>query len=698
MIPKMSPAGQKWLRFGLYLLLILLINLVSADLFFRIDLTANKVYSLSSLSRRSVSSLEEPLTVRIFLSENLPVPYNNLARELRDLMEEYALKGNRFFNYRIDEIDSRGEGRDEKGTLLTELAQGYGIRPVRIESYENNEVSLVEVYMGAAVLQGDLSQAESALGFRENLELWFTTAIDAIAAKTSAILAMEQDMRVTLIFPSLLGELDPAYRDYPRRVEALVRALGGEYFDRLAFRRLSPGAEEEEALRRYKPSRHSLRRSPEAPPEEITAALVVERGERFEVIDLIAPSFQGSAVREPAALEAPLRAVADRLLEVRKTLGYLADHGAPPLGAYGASPAESMENLSKLLAEDYRVEPVSLKALPEGLGTLIIAGVQTPFSDWELFQLDQFLLSGGSVALFLDPYREELPPENAPEGEQPRYVPIHTGLDGFLAHHGLSLKQAYLMDKRGASVRMPAPGGGLEEVELPFAPQIAGADIDNRVPIMKTIKGLVMLQVAPLEILPGPGPAPRVLFSSSPEAWEMTENLTLVPQLIYPPGGEVLRSYPLSALVEGEFSSFFSQRGAPSPPAAFLREGGVLGAAREVPAPLDRGRGRLFLLGSSQVLRDNIIDPEGASPNALFVRNVVDLLAGREDLALMRSKGLSYNPIRGDISGGAKAFIRAFNVAVLPLAAVLAGLLMWLRRAGRKKQIRRAFAREEGEP
>ncbi|MFW6173159.1 MAG: hypothetical protein ACOC5T_05385, partial [Elusimicrobiota bacterium] len=53
---------SKYYKFFLYLLIVVLINLVGLKLFFRIDLTANNLYSLSKASKKAVSTLKEPLT------------------------------------------------------------------------------------------------------------------------------------------------------------------------------------------------------------------------------------------------------------------------------------------------------------------------------------------------------------------------------------------------------------------------------------------------------------------------------------------------------------------------------------------------------------------------------------------------------------------------------------------------------------
>jgi len=679
-----------WIRFSVYMILAVLINLVSSTLFFRIDMTENKVYSLSEMSRRSVATLEEPLTIRIFLSENLPQPYNNLNQELRDMMEEYALEANRFFNYEIYQLDSQD-------TSLTSLASKYGIQPVQIQNYDNNEVSLVSVYMGMVVLQGDLSETINTLGFETNLEFQITSVINDLAAKTNALLAMDKDIDVKLVFSSPLMEMGNAYRSYPEEVESLLDGMQGEFFNRLRFEYVDPTVSGVDSVQNYDLNSYNIRTST-GENQRVYAALVIEKGEEFSKIELVEQTIIGDRIKEPQTLEEPLRSVADRLLGVQKVIGYLSDHGAPALFSNPYAPQQqqrALGNFYQLLSQGYELRPVTLDDLPQGLETLIIAGVSQEFSPWELYQLDQFLLQGGALGIFLDPYKEEMPQgQMGYFGGQPTYTPVNTGLEDLLAHHGIRVKQAYLMDKQGYVSRSQSPNGGYQEVELPFAPEIDQANINNDLPFMKNIKGLIMLNTAPLEVSASEGLRATTLFSSSPEAWEMSEDITLVPQMIYPPAAKEMGQYSLSVLVEGEFTSYFKGKDLPEPPKKETQEEDnlLLSQSSVILNPLERGTGgQLFVLGSSMVLGDNILDSQGQTPNSQFILNTVDLLAGNEDLAVMRSKGLTYNPIRSDLTSGAKTVIKTFNIVGIPVLVVLAGILVWLYWLKRKNRIRITF-------
>jgi ABC-type uncharacterized transport system involved in gliding motility auxiliary subunit len=81
----------KYLKFIIYLVVIVLVNVAGITLFFRMDLTKNKIYSISAVSKKVVETLSEPLTVNVFFTKDLPSPHNNTERYLHDLLAEYAI-------------------------------------------------------------------------------------------------------------------------------------------------------------------------------------------------------------------------------------------------------------------------------------------------------------------------------------------------------------------------------------------------------------------------------------------------------------------------------------------------------------------------------------------------------------------------------------------------------------------------------
>lgn len=98
----------------------------------------------------------------------------------------------------------------------------------------------------------------------------------------------------------------------------------------------------------------------------------------------------------------------------------------------------------------------------------------------------------------------------------------------------------------------------------------------------------------------------------------------------------------------------------------------------------------IFLMASSDMLKDNLLDTDGKNPNTMFILNTLDVLNERQDIAVMRSKEQRFNPLM-ETSAFAKTFIKAFNIAGLPALVVLFGMFVWMRRHSRKKQIQMMF-------
>jgi len=230
---------------------------------------------------------------------------------------------------------------------------------------------------------------------------------------------------------------------------------------------------------------------------------------------------------------------------------------------------------------------------------------------------------------------------------------------------------------------------------------------------MKQIKGLVALKISPLELNKKRIDENRIraytLFSSSAKSWEMSGNIMLNPKFITPPTSETEKSsIPLAYLLQGEFPSYFAGKSIPEKKSENTdskttdrKDSEKPKPGKEPPIDLSKIKGgesvlakgkpsKIFLIGSSEMLKDSLLDPEGKGPNAVFIMNILDVMNHRENIASMRSKEQLFNPLY-ESAGYVKTFTKTFNVAGLPVLVVLFGLFVWLRRHSRKKQIQMIF-------
>ncbi|MGB8427672.1 MAG: ABC transporter permease, partial [Desulfobacterales bacterium] len=106
---------------------------------------------------------------------------------------------------------------------------------------------------------------------------------------------------------------------------------------------------------------------------------------------------------------------------------------------------------------------------------------------------------------------------------------------------------------------------------------------------------------------------------------------------------------------------------------------------------IPRGRpGRIFIMASSEMLTDNVLDAQGRGPNAVFILNVIDALNDRADMAVLRAKRQDFNPLT-PIGAGTKTAVKAVNIAGLPILVILFGVAVWFRRLSRKRRIQEMF-------
>ncbi|MDY6793534.1 MAG: Gldg family protein [Thermodesulfobacteriota bacterium] len=723
-----------FLKFFIYLIVIVLINLAGTTLFFRLDLTKNGTYSISKASQKVVSTLSEPLTIKVFFTKNLPAPNNNTEQYLHDLLEEYSIFANQHFNYTFydvspDEGDIRQEAKENR-----ELAENYGIRPVQIQLVEKDEIKFQKAYMGMVLIHGDLIEKIPTVTSIDGLEYKLTTAIKKMNHKISALLGLSEKIRIKLFLSSSLKLVAPYMKlnnlsGLSQTIDETVQKLNQRNYGKLEFQYLDPTKDPglNELVKKYnilslkwpdfadgniKAGNGAIGLMMVYQDKAITIPLLnILRlpiiGTRYELVDL-------------NELQEIISEHIESLIDINEDIGYLADHGTLNMqGVSSFDPSRqrgqnNLNNFKMLTEQNYSIKPVNLKEknIPESLGSLIIARPTEAFTDHELFQIDQFLSQGKNLALFVDSFNEVMPggQQGMAFGRGPMYLPIDTGLEKLLKHYGISIKKSYVMDENCYKQEMPRQHGGGQR-PIYFAPLIKNKFINKDLDFIKNIKRLIAIKISPVEIdeaqIQKNGLIAHRLFASSEKSWEMSGQINLNPMFISPPPADKKKSLPLAYIIEGQFPSYFAGKPIPIKNAAENKKDKADDKSRTASQQKNDGSdfpqieseggfiakgkpAKIFIISSSDMLTDNILDQEGRSSNAVFIMNVLDYLNNREEIAVMRSKQQQFNPL-GESTAGAKTFIKSFNIAGLPVLVVIFGLFVLFRRHSRKNHIMMMF-------
>ena len=716
---------QKYFKFILYLVVIVLINIVGITLFFRADLTRDKIYSLSPASQEVVATLSEPLSIKVFFSKDLPAPHNNTGRFLRDLLEEYAAKNKKYFNYTFYNVTP------EEGTLMgktdenRDMAKNYGIQPIQIRIMENDEIKFKNAYMGLVIIHGDLIEKIEAITTTNGLEYQLTTAIQKMNNKVSALLRLDEKVTVTMYLSSSLNDIASliGLDQLPlmgKAVADTIEKLNNKSLGILEFKTIDISDKEKLDAIGEKYDLMALS-WPAIPEKNISAdsgaaGLVIEFKDKITTLPLISvmelpiigTTYQ---MADPAALEEELNTIVEKLIGINKDIGFLADHGTHSLmpdrlAMMQGRPSQAMQVFNTLVSSRYSIKPIDLKtgAIPDGLSALIIARPTQKFSDDELFRIDQALMKGTNIAFISDSFNEIMPQQGG-MGMPPSYEPIDTGLEKLLAHYGVTIKKAYVLDKQSYKHQAPQNMGGGEQ-NIYFAPMLKEKTINNAPEFMDNINGLVAMQISPLELVQENIDKDKVvvttLLSSSDESWLMEGNINLNPMFISPPDSkDEMKSYDLAYLLEGTFTSFFKGKTIPEKELGEkdIKEGdskkqnekNTLEGFTARHTFLETSKpAKLFILPCSQMLQDNMLDPQGRTTNATFILNIIDHLNDEDKIAQLRSKQQTLNPI-ADTTPFDRGIIKTFNIIVLPILVILFGLLVLAKRTSRKKKIASRF-------
>ncbi len=666
----------------LFFLLILFANLVSSKSFFRIDLTSPKSYSLSKVSKQTVKTLEEPLSVKVFFSDNLPSPYSSVYQYIKDILVEYKNAANANFSYELVDM-AKPENEN--------LARGYGITQVQIQELKNNEVGLKQAWMGIALIYADRIEALNNLTSSDGLEYKITTKIEEMISTTSALSGLEGKATLTLYSTSALSKFKIiGFDSLGSDIEKVYDDVNKKNMSRLDFVKIDPPESDIPSLQEKYGLQVINWRSEDGAEHSGVIGLVLEYGDKFNLLpvqmgrDLFGRYMIAGSDNIEEDVEEGLKAIVSKSEEI----GYITGHGELDT----SDPDNGSARLASLISDRYTFKEIDLakENIPSSLASVVIDGPKTAFTDEELYKLDQYLMRGGNILLFADPFEEKMPEGQMAYYMQPTYSPSETNLDKSLEKYGIVLGKNYVMDKSCYSQNSQNYG----KVDFYFAPLLQKDSLNQKSPVTKNLGYVIMIQNGSVDVSKAeenPDLRVTVLAKSSPESWTVEDEITTNPLEIFPPsekdadGKSNFKSENLAVLVEGKFTSAFDK--APSSDSDSVSAGG-LSSRNHLAKSVQNGK--ILVFTSSKLTTSQLIDENGSEPVALFVRNAVDYMNGEEELCTMRTKGLSLNSLTVK-SSQAAVFAKYFNEIGLALLVAVAGLLTLIKIRARKRAIRAKY-------
>jgi len=671
----MKRAVQSTANLILLLAIVLLANLVSSNSFFRWDVTQSGAYRLSPVTEETLQRLEDPLRIQVFYTEQVPAPYNGVRQYLFDLLSEFSARDRRRITLEV--IDpGTPEGRRQ--------AEEFGLQQVQLQEIRSDQFQTRGVFLGAVVLYGSSIEVIDQIDSTSGLEYRLTGAIRRAVTTADALAGLTEAVEITAVISPELSQLQiRGFDTLIPEVEEIFQRMNRDSFDRLRFELLQPLPEEVPAVAERFGMQPVQWQSAAGQVRQGLLEIAVTHGEeqRTVAIPVFSELFGGYSLDAPEVLEEELRLALRSVVAANPTVGYITGHGERQLRnnqRLGAAP------FGQLLEERYQVIEVDLVAgsIPSGIDTIIINGPRESYSPEALFQIDQFLMNGGSVLVFLDRYVEDIPSQQEMMmGMQPEWRQIETGLDMLLEHYGITVTGEMVLDTDSFMARTPQ---GQQQVFQ--APLLSGASFNRTSAVTARLEEMILFNMTEITTLEDTNaPTATVLLQTSPESWTVQFPQDIGPWTQGPPAGETLDRravavHAVSGSNEDRFQSFFEDPEDSSLTERFRRNS-LPGA-------------QLMVVSSSELTSPQLLDVRQQTPNGIFLLNAVDVLQGAPGFAELRGKGLGVPRIE-ITSPAVPGLVRTMNMVVAPGAVVLLGVLVWLHRRRHRRSIQERFARED---
>jgi gliding-associated putative ABC transporter substrate-binding component GldG len=112
---------------------VVLINLIGTRVFGRIDLTESHVYTLAPGSKAIVSNLPDYLTVKAYISKELPPELQSVARYTRDLLDDYKTYSKGKLRFEVFDPSAEKKIEDEAAQCKVQKLQVQVMRSQKFE-------------------------------------------------------------------------------------------------------------------------------------------------------------------------------------------------------------------------------------------------------------------------------------------------------------------------------------------------------------------------------------------------------------------------------------------------------------------------------------------------------------------------------------------------------------------------------------
>ena len=138
---------QSLTELGLVLGLLILLNLILTNYFFRIDLTSEKRYSLSESSKNLAAKVDDVMFIKVYLEGEFPAGFKRLRQSTKEMLDEFAAYTNGKLQYEFVDPFENADAK-KANDILQELGE-KGLHPTNVQIKKDDESTQKLIVPGA---------------------------------------------------------------------------------------------------------------------------------------------------------------------------------------------------------------------------------------------------------------------------------------------------------------------------------------------------------------------------------------------------------------------------------------------------------------------------------------------------------------------------------------------------------------------
>lgn len=669
----------------------------------RADLTQQREYSLSPVTRDLLQNLQEPLLIRAYFSERTHPLLAPLVPRVTDMLREYEVAGGGQVKAEIIDPAQYPE-------LEAEANQTYGINPTPFQIAGRYEAAVVNAYFDILIRYGDQSEVLSFSDLIEvesyrdgqtevklrNLEYDLTRAIKRTVfgfQNIDSILAsLPSPAKLTLVVtPDTLPEV---IADAPTTIQEVADEIAASSDGNFSFETLNPDDPEARLNRDALLDGYDIRPFAVSlfDTETYYLHMILEVGDKTQVIY---PSGDLSEAGVRQALEQALKRSASGFLQVvglwRPNIG--PDPFMAQMGQTQQPPFSTWNTLFQQLSQEYEVRSLDLTngLVPPDVDVLVVVAPQQ-MTDVQRYAIDQFLMRGGAVVVAGSNYRVNVDYMTGSLS----LAPITDGLQEMLSHYGVTVEQTMVLDPQNEPfpIAVNRNVGGftvqeLQAIDYPYFIDIRSSGMASGNPMLANLPAVTLQWASPVraDAAANAGREVTTLLQSTEQSWTSASTNIQPDTETYPeygfPLSDTRGSQPLAVSVIGSFDSFFAGK---ESPLTARDEGEDEQAAQPTPVASSTGTieqspatARLVVIGSGDFLNDTVftissqLAPERYLNNLQFIQNAVDWSVEDLELLTIRSRGTSSRMLQ-PLTADEQSMWELANYGFALVALVIIGL------------------------